>query len=1152
MVFIRPFMGDDMKNKGFTLAELLGVIVIISLLLILIVPTIINNIAKTKAPSKIASDSVIGTATQQYIDENSNLYPKGKSGKYCIPIQILVDNGYLVSPVKDVETNKDITDKTVLVTIYSQGTSEYEIKDTTSCKEEAAMPTIDFIVNPYGNSWVKSRTVTILYPEVEGDYKSKYKIDEGNWIIDGANSGGKTKLTFTKISTITAQLKGNNTITNKYKVINVDSVNPLITNIKLDSWSNEKQKVNITVKDTISGINGIYISTSSTKPSETSNSWTSFTSKANEEKVYTNSYSLGTYYVWTKDKAGNISDGKTFKITDTVKPTCKITSSGTLGNNNWYTSDVKITLTATDKESGVASKGLTETNNVEYNNVTEKTLNQDVSSKTYYGFVKDKAGNTGTCNLTVKRDATAPTLSISTTSTSKSITVVANAYALSGISKYEYSKDGGSTWVTGTGNTYTFDKLTHGTNYNIKVRVTSTASKQNTASKTVSTVTINKPTFSEETEIGKSKVTVTYPSGCSNGLTCSYSKDGGTNWVTVTSNPTIEFTSNTTLIAKVTDGTNTISTSYNIAIRRTVTYNYKTNGGTSSTKTSAIVNESSAIDLTPTATKSGYTFVGWNTNKDATSKLSSLTMGTSNVTLYAIYRKEAKTITVTFNKNNASTQTNSSGTAVSDTTVTRSCTIAAVYNNASQATTCSVTSPTIVGSSNTPTVVGYNTSSSATTSGWNQNTAKAVSSNATYYAITKANAKTHTITYSKGANVSAIGATTGSCTRAATYNGTAQATSCTVTLPSITAKTGYTSVGWNTTSGATSGTSAGSKYTLTGNKTLYANALDKTAPTTPTISTIYNIWGTKTKSLNGYKSDAGTTGTWETSTNDPIIDIEVGNWIKNIDGAYIELASALTKDINIQIFYATSGNGHSEANSKKATLKAGQTKITITIPNGTYNNVRFDIGNVSGLKYKINKLGVRASNSQWNNSSIITTVSSKDEGSGISKYQYRLGNNGTWTDTGATNNWSPEKNQTIYYRAVDKAGNVSNSSSAKLMMDVTSPTLYFYNVVGGSKLTITYSNCDGRQSCYANATFNGWIAYDASVYKADSLSGVKAGSDLIYWKPTNGSFSNCIWTTTCAYHIESDFYRPIDFDEQRKIWDNAGNEAWAQFVLRVS
>ena len=81
------------------------------------------------------------------------------------------------------------------------------------------------------------------------------------------------------------------------------------------------------------------------------------------------------------------------------------------------------------------------------------------------------------------------------------------------------------------------------------------------------------------------------------------------------------------------------------AATHTVTYNYSYNGGTSATLTTATIEEGSAIDLTPTATKSGWEFVGWNTDKNAQTKLNSLTMGESNVTLYAIYKK---TITGTF------------------------------------------------------------------------------------------------------------------------------------------------------------------------------------------------------------------------------------------------------------------------------------------------------------------------------------------------------------------------------------------------------------------------------------------------------------------------------------------------------------------------
>jgi thermitase len=74
----------------------------------------------------------------------------------------------------------------------------------------------------------------------------------------------------------------------------------------------------------------------------------------------------------------------------------------------------------------------------------------------------------------------------------------------------------------------------------------------------------------------------------------------------------------------------------------TVTYNFSENGGATASKTSATVAQGAAIDLSPTATKANWNFVGWNTNKDATTHLTALNMGTANVTLYAIYSKTLK------------------------------------------------------------------------------------------------------------------------------------------------------------------------------------------------------------------------------------------------------------------------------------------------------------------------------------------------------------------------------------------------------------------------------------------------------------------------------------------------------------------------------
>ncbi|MCL2785446.1 MAG: InlB B-repeat-containing protein, partial [Propionibacteriaceae bacterium] len=84
-----------------------------------------------------------------------------------------------------------------------------------------------------------------------------------------------------------------------------------------------------------------------------------------------------------------------------------------------------------------------------------------------------------------------------------------------------------------------------------------------------------------------------------------------------------------------------------------VTYNATENGGTTAS-TTAQVAQGSTVDLTLTAAKPGWTFVGWNTNKDAKLAMTALTLGSTNVTLYAIY---SKAITATLIDVNGTTQT---------------------------------------------------------------------------------------------------------------------------------------------------------------------------------------------------------------------------------------------------------------------------------------------------------------------------------------------------------------------------------------------------------------------------------------------------------------------------------------------------------------
>ena len=170
-------------------------------------------------------------------------------------------------------------------------------------------------------------------------------------------------------------------------------------------------------------------------------------------------------------------------------------------------------------------------------------------------------------------------ISVSTTKTTNSITVSVSASAPSNISKYEYSKDGGKSWVEASTNLYTFNGLTEGTEYDIMVRVTSGKGKQTTSEITkVTTNTIEIPTFTESEISDGKRVTITYPEGCGSKYTCTYQKDneGSVNVTSTTVNVT--FTDSGSVVAKVSDGTNTASSSYNVTVIVDITDNVVTSG----------------------------------------------------------------------------------------------------------------------------------------------------------------------------------------------------------------------------------------------------------------------------------------------------------------------------------------------------------------------------------------------------------------------------------------------------------------------------------------------------------------------------------------------------------------------------------------------
>lgn len=122
-----------MRNKGYTLIELLGVMIILALLLSLVIPSVINVIkSSTEKSDNLVNDLVID-ATELYMDDYSNEFYEIYGNTYCIPLTELVELNYLKENIE--YEGKDITD-TKSVKISYTDKYNYEIVDNDTCTKK--------------------------------------------------------------------------------------------------------------------------------------------------------------------------------------------------------------------------------------------------------------------------------------------------------------------------------------------------------------------------------------------------------------------------------------------------------------------------------------------------------------------------------------------------------------------------------------------------------------------------------------------------------------------------------------------------------------------------------------------------------------------------------------------------------------------------------------------------------------------------------------------------------------------------------------------------------------------------------------------------------------------------------------------------------
>lgn len=118
-------------EKGFTLIEMIAVVMIIAMISLIGIPKIVNQIGEKNKEISDVTEKIIFDAAELYFSDRPMEYKKDVGDRYCVQLEELINNGLLVSPVKDYKTGQEIPLTKYVstrVNVYNEF-SNYEITD---------------------------------------------------------------------------------------------------------------------------------------------------------------------------------------------------------------------------------------------------------------------------------------------------------------------------------------------------------------------------------------------------------------------------------------------------------------------------------------------------------------------------------------------------------------------------------------------------------------------------------------------------------------------------------------------------------------------------------------------------------------------------------------------------------------------------------------------------------------------------------------------------------------------------------------------------------------------------------------------------------------------------------------------------------------
>ncbi len=148
-----------MKKNGFTLVELIAIIVLLAIMTLIALPSLLSTTEKSKNEEYELFKENIYMAAENYLmaNVNNSLDSVTESGKTFIKIRSLMENEYINYDLTNPKDDSDISNNTVMITKNSDGFYDYEYLEgdytASGYVQNGLVASYDGYSKPLSNNW---------------------------------------------------------------------------------------------------------------------------------------------------------------------------------------------------------------------------------------------------------------------------------------------------------------------------------------------------------------------------------------------------------------------------------------------------------------------------------------------------------------------------------------------------------------------------------------------------------------------------------------------------------------------------------------------------------------------------------------------------------------------------------------------------------------------------------------------------------------------------------------------------------------------------------------------------------------------------------------------------------------------------------------